>query len=213
MSFLQSAGGLIQGGFDAVGNIFSAATKPITTFASGFFPPQRTQPIKSQITKPMPQTGLTYMPTLPELASFGEKWVGEIADTAPTLEVRTVVKPESNWLSGITSGLGQGLADVFGQVKSSVVDSGQLGNIIMTKWGLVETADPNNLGDGGNNDSGFNPFGWLPWAGQGETGGQPKQTYGIGYTLDSARQAIGTPGMIAIGAAAVLGIILIAKRK
>lgn len=154
MGFFQAAGGLIKGGFDAVGNVIGSVGKGAGYMVSGFFPSsQRKEPIVSEIVMPAEGSGRTYRPTDPDAPSLAEiaayaqaNWLG-----SPYEDQLAPGPGYTTRKSDVTTGI-QTAADsilgLSGTLSSAVSAAGDLVSQIRTQWGLSpRTVQENTAGE------------------------------------------------------------------
>jgi len=154
MSFFQAAGGLIKGGFDAVGNVIGSVGKGAGYMVSGFFPsPQRREPIVSDIVLSTGNVGKTYRPTsadapsLAEIAEYAQaNWLGSPYEDqlAPG---PGYTERKSDFTTGIKSTV-DSILGLSGTLSSAVSAGSDLVSQIRTQWGLSpRTVDEGSTGE------------------------------------------------------------------
>lgn len=140
MSFFQAAGGLIKGGFDAVGNVIGSVGKGAGYMVSGFFPsPQRREPIVSDIVLSAGNVGKTYRPTaadapsLAEIAEYAKQnWLGSPyeAQLAPGPGYTT---RKSDFTTGLQTAA-DSILSISGALSSAVSAAGDLVSQLSEQW-------------------------------------------------------------------------------
>ena len=147
----EFVGNIVQGGWDAVGNVANSIGKGASYVSSGFFPSaQRSIPMVSETTQAAGGSGMTYRPTISEnqsmfetLAMASQDWLNtpyeeQLAIKANTPGRQALVaamggQPSKSWSDNLVDIL-RGAGNVIGQagqVKTVVTD-------FMQDWGLVK---------------------------------------------------------------------------
>ncbi len=148
----EFVGNIVQGGWDAIGNVTGTIGRGASYVASGFFPTtQRTTPIVSATTKAAGGSGMTYRPTPPENQSMFESlaWASQDWLNSPYEEqlARGYNTPGRQALANIMSGgapsksWGDNLVDFFKGTANILGQAGQVKTIVndfMQDWGLVK---------------------------------------------------------------------------
>jgi len=70
----EFVGNVVQGGWDALGNVASTVGKGASYFVSDFFPAQQRSTMTSELAAPAGGSGMTYRPVIQENRSMVETW-------------------------------------------------------------------------------------------------------------------------------------------